>query len=233
MRSTNDNEAITRLPVLLLSSQENSEGWVTASEGAQVHGQKLIVLKRFPVRVVPESALAQFASPKTRAAFEATYGRVPEEFARQLLSMLGIVGAAETNDLGKVAMLAERAAPKGLAASWAKLNAVISPWNKAAATLNTGLLGTMPVLWQKESQLAPALLCRTPQMALFAHALFAITGKYGLRGCRRCGTPFFASRNRQSFCSYKCRTAEAMKRYRANLKLKESRSRKRGRRTKP
>jgi hypothetical protein len=171
------------------------------------------------VRVMPANALAQFASPRTRAAFEAAYGRVPGDFTQQLLSMLGIVGAAKSNDLVKVAILAERAAPKGLPASWAKLNAVISPCDKAAATLNTGLFGTMPVLWQKGSLLAPALFCLTPAQALFAHALFQVGG---VGVCRRCGNPFLASRAKQSYCSHKCRVAEGMQRYRRRLKQQQA-----------
>jgi hypothetical protein len=220
MKSANDNEAITKLPILLFARKDSGEGWIAASEPALVHGESVRVLKRYPVRVVPANALAQFAHPSTRAVFEATYGRIPEAFSQQLLPMLGIAGAIRKSDLKTVAMLAERAAnPTGkLAAAWAKLNAVVTPWDKVAATLNTGLFGIMPVLWQREAQLAPALFCQTPQMALFAHALFTVTSRHGLRVCRRCGNPFFALRDNHSSCGYKCRVAQAMKRYRRNLK---------------
>jgi hypothetical protein len=226
VKRDNDNKAITTLPVLLLTRSDSGDGWVTAPDPnpVLVHGEKLRVLKRHPVRIVPEDALQQFASPKTRPKFEAEFGRIPEEFSRQLLSMLGIAGAARKNALSQVAMLAARAAPKGkLAASWARLSAVVSPWDRVAATLNTGLFGIMPVIWKKESQLRPALLCLTAQRALFAHALFRVGG---VGACRRCGNPFFASRDKQSYCSYRCRVAEAMKRYR------KRQGRKLGRRTK-
>jgi len=235
----NDNEAITRLPVLVLAEKGSGDGWVTTPDPniGLVHGEKLRVLKRYPVRVLPVGALQQFLKTRgkleKRAKFEAEFGHVPEDFAQQLVSTLSIAGAAREHDLRRVAALAEKAAPKGkLAPSWAKVSAVVSPWDNVAATLNTGLFGAMPVIWQKESRLAPALLCRTLQMALFAHAMFAAIGKFGLGFCRRCGNPFFASRKDQTSCSYRCRAAEAMRRYRASLKEKgESQSRKRGRRT--
>jgi hypothetical protein len=192
-----------------------------------VHGENLRVLKRHAVRVVPADALRKFASPNSRAKFEADFGRIPIDFSRQLLSVLGIANAAEKHDFKQVAILAERAvATAGKSAvAWSKLNAVLSPWDKVTATLNTGIHGAFPVVWQRGSQLIPALLCRSPQTALFAHALFAVTGKYGLGYCRRCGNPFFASRAKQSYCSYRCRVAEGMKRYRKSPKYLKGRTR--------
>lgn len=224
MRRYNYNEAITGFPVLLPATKDSGDGWVAAPEPVQLEGQRVPLFKRHPVRVVPAEALIQFANPETRATFEAAFGRVEADFRLQLLSMLGIVNAIEKDDTTMAAEMAARAtASHGeVAASWARAEALFSPWDKAAATLNAGLFRIMPVLWRKGTQLAPALLCRTPAQALFAHALFRVTGKHGLGVCRRCGNPFFASRSRQSFCSYKCRTAEAMKRYRANLKLNET-----------
>lgn len=220
--------------MLLPATKDSGDGWVAAPEPVQLEGQRVPLFKRHRVRVVPAEALIQFANPETRATFEAAFGRVEADFRLQLLSMLGIVNAIEEDDTTMAAEMAARAAASQgeVAVAWARAETLFSPWDKAAATLNTGLFGIMPVLWQKGSQLTPALLCRTPAQALFAHALYKVTGKHGLGVCRRCGNPFFASRNRQSFCSYKCRTAEAMKRYRANLKLKESKKRKRARQVK-
>jgi len=200
-----DNEAITRLPVLLFTTEDNGDGWVAAPV-LQSNGQRIVT--RRPVRRVPPSVLEQFASPKTRASFETTYGSIRHDFTQQLLSMIGIAGAAKKNDLKQVAILAERAATprEKLAAS--------SPWDRVAAALNTGLFRTLPVLWQKEQQLVPALLCLTPAQALFAHALFRLAG---VGRCRKCGSPFFAVRSRQHYCGYRCRVAEAMRRYRRKV----------------
>ena len=225
-RSTNDNEAITKLPILLIAGEGvKGDGWIAAPELVQVLSGKGMVLKRQPVRVVPERALAQFASPKTRGAFESAFGHIPETSAKQLLSLLAIAHAAEKKDLKQVAILVERAETSAGTAvpSWAVASAVHSPWDRVGAALNTGLHKSMLVLWQKETQLVPGLLCWDTAQALFAHALFVITGKMGLGVCRRCGNPFFASRSRQSFCSYRCRAAQAMKRYRKKLKSKAQR----------
>ena len=240
VRSINHNEAITKLPVLLIADPKvGLDGWVTGPEEAYPQGEGLTVIKRHPVRVLPETALDQFANPKTRAAFESVFGRVPQDTSRQLLSMLGVCGAAAKNDLQQVAILAGQAAA-ATGKGWPLVSAGPSLWDGVAAALNAGLSGgsssrpPTPVLWQKkESQLLPALLCFDAAQALFAHALFRISGKRGLLACRRCGNPFFASRHQQSFCSYRCRTAEAMKRYRAKLELRESQRREGGgRRTK-
>ena len=233
MIRANDNEAITkrqpasaRLPVLFLGRKDVGDGWVTSHQSTHLHGQRITLSKRYPVRVVPVSALDQFV--KTRRT---ELGAVPKDFAHQLFSMLGIAGATLENDPRKAAKLAQRAAlqatlakgEKGtVAASWDKLSTFLSPWDKVAATLNTGLFGAVPVLWQKGTQLAPALLCQTPAQALFAHALFRVSGKHGLGVCSRCGNPFFASREQHVFCSYQCRVAAAMKRYRRNLKRRRA-----------
>jgi hypothetical protein len=216
--------------VLVLATGNTREGWVTAPDSApvQVQGERLRVLKRHPVRVVPSEALQQFVRRQTRAKFEAIYGPVPQDFGRQLLAMLGIVDAVRENNPQQVAKMAERAAPRGkLAASWATVQAVMLPWDRVAATVNTGLFGTMLVLWQQSaSQAVPALLCRTASQALFALAVFRLSGKHGARICRRCGNPFFASRDKQRYCNYRCRIAAGMERYRKGPKyLKRRRHR--------
>lgn len=231
LKRANDNDTITRLPILLQTEQDCGDGWFVSPAPTTIRGERVTKPRRNPVRVVPASALPQFASPTTRASFEAAYGSVREDFTLQLLSLLGIAGATKNNDLEKVAMLAERASgSRGkLATSIDTVSAVISPWDKVGATLNTGLFGiisvtpVMPVLWQKGSHLTPALLCQTPAQALFAHALFEVAGRQGMGVCRRCGNPFFATRTQHSYCGYRCRQAEAQKRYRRKLKSKESR----------
>lgn len=238
MRRANTNEAITRLPILLAArSEAEGEGWVSGPELAQVLSGAGMVTKRYPVRVVPKDALGQFADRRTRPGFESVFGRVPQDLAAKLLALLAIANAAKEGNATEVARLAWRSEiSKGISTPYAATaSAVREPWDRVGATLNEGLIdkGTTPVLWQKESykqrQYMPALLCVDAAHALFAHALFLIAGKRGVGICSRCGSVFFVSRKQQAFCSYRCRTAEAMKRYRANLKQKGSERRKRAR----
>lgn len=226
MRRDNDNEPITPLPILLLAvpgdrdARSRDDGWVMGLEHA--YGGGGTAIDRLPVRLVPRNGLQQYANLKTRAAFESAFGSVPEGVRATILLMLGIAVAAEEKDLEKVAKLAGNAAI-ATGKAWAVISVGPSPWDGVAAALNAGLSGTgshpvTVVLWQKkESQLMPALLCFDTAQALFAQALFFIA-RQGLGLCRRCGNPFFAVRGNQSWCNYKCRVADSMKRYRAKLK---------------
>jgi hypothetical protein len=218
------------MPILLLlrSDREgwkDNDGWITGPERAHPDGNGLKIIERNPVRVVPENALLRFVSPKTRAAVESSFGRISNDACELLSSLLGIAGAARDHDLGQAVEFAGRAAVK-TGKLW-PIVSVASLWDGVAAAINAGLsdkLRATPVVWQKtESQLMPALLCSDAAQALLAHALFTITGQRGLRVCQRCGNPFFAARGTHSFCTYRCRTANAMKGYRKKLKLAESR----------
>lgn len=211
------------------------EGWISVLEYGVPGGifKDAQFLGAQPVREVPESALDHFMDRNTRPQFEAAFGRIPRERTEQLILILGMADAARKDDFDQALAMANRAAKKGkLVEPIAALDSFRMPWSSVGAALNAGLSGSALVLWERDSQIVPALYCRDAAMALLAHVIFRISGLHGLGICRRCGKSFSASRNRQSFCGYKCRTAEGMKRYRARLKLKESRSRKHGGRTK-
>jgi hypothetical protein len=126
----------------------------------------------------------------------------------------------------------ESATPRYKAATLA----VRSPLDSLGALLNAALLtsGITPVLWQRElyresffeSQLMPALLCPNCTQALFVHALFRISYKWGLRVCAHCKLLFSVSASAtQSVecCSRRCSLAENQRRYRTRKKLKQKR----------
>lgn len=211
MKRANYNEAIThmamperRIPVLLPSGRAKQDGQVS-----------------FPphkVRRVPATAMEMFLDAKGRGRFENEYGIVSEADRVNLLYMLGMANAIANNSWKSVIkVIAERAGTDEDA--WVHLYSSVrqNPLVALNKALNNGLRKIRFVVWwaDHEKRFAPGLYCKDPGSALYALAIAHLGDSGTLAICLRCGTPLITSRRRQKYCSYRCRAAAGMSRYRA------------------
>lgn len=211
MRRVNSNEAITsmampegRIPVIIPSSRRKQDGQVS--------------FLPHKVRRVPAIALKLFLDAKGRARFEKEYGMVSRADRVNLLFMLGMANAIANNSWKSVIkVIAERAGTDEDA--WAHLYSSVrqNPLVALNRAMNNGLRKIRFVVWwaDREKRFAPGLYCKDPGSALYALAIAHLGDRGTLAICLRCGTPLITSRRRQKYCSYRCRAASGMSRYRA------------------
>ena len=218
VRRTNPNEPITpSIPVLLPANERIRDGRMASFSTA----------RSFGVRVVPTRALEMFVNPQERKVFERDYGRVPEKGRKRLLYVLGLMAAIEGRDSealrrGVEAWVANAEDPEN--AFWHLWYWEVRPAPLYALNreLNYGVGKARFVVWwsDRERRFVPGLWCENTLTALYALALSYVAKPGGLSVCLRCRTPFFRLRGRQRYCSYRCRVAAGMVRYRARKKRK-------------
>ena len=109
--------------------------------------------------------------------------------------------------------------------------ALARPQAWLASYFASGLEGASFVVWWDERQkvLAPGILCKKHRATPYALAAAFLQQPKGIGICLRCNTPFKRKRSQQSWCSTRCRCAEAMARLRqggTQHRTKEIRSRK-------
>jgi hypothetical protein len=174
-------------------------------------------------------------NPQFKEEFKSKYGELPSQWRDVLYDDLQIADALEQGDSNRASQLIEKhlGDPK-----WNKAAVAASdPAAFLASHITAGLRGVRVVLWKEDGsgKLRPGLYCPQPRQLTYG-LLVAHLGKPGsYTACKRCGGLFQKRRAWQPYCSYKCRVAEAMKRYRAKKKKRErenSRGGKHGRRTK-
>ena len=211
---------LERRPITVLLRSAEGDGWICEYDGDGMPP------KRQSVRVVPEEALDQFRK-LARAGFETTFGQITEQVRQKLVTMSRIAQASKTRDLKKVAKLAWETVSSEIPAPGDDLvksryrvasAAVRSPLDAVGAMLNAelGTGRTSVVMWQRESRrdshLMPALLCSDVTQALFIHALFRLSRKWGLKICPHCKALFSSSQFQGDCCSRRCSLAENSKR---------------------
>lgn len=98
--------------------------------------------------------------------------------------------------------------------------ALARPHAWLASYFTSGLEGASFVVWWDEHQeaLAPGILCVKKRATQYALAAALLRQPKGIGICLRCNTPFKRKRSQQSWCSTRCRCAEAMVRMRQGSK---------------
>jgi hypothetical protein len=218
--STNHNEALTTLsvperavPVLIACAPKGRDGFTTLRD---------LSASSLSVRRVPKDGLQAFLDDKRRALFENQYGAVPQRQRERLLYLLGLADAVSRRDVRAMRKAVETYVPdhEWLEPVWREI--ARSPLGELHSELNSGIRGTRFVVWwaERERRLAPGIYCKDVTSALFALALSTIGQPGGVGVCKRCHKPFIRLRTgpKQDYCSYKCRVAAGMVRYRARKK---------------
>jgi hypothetical protein len=98
--------------------------------------------------------------------------------------------------------------------------ALARPHAWLASYFASGLEGASFVVWwdEKQKALAPGVLCVKQRATPYALAAAFLRQPKGVGICLRCNTPFRRKRAQQSWCSARCRCAEAMARLRQSSK---------------
>jgi hypothetical protein len=222
MRHTNDNEALTHLgmpertiPVLIPCERGARDGFTALGEPSNTS-----------VRRVGRKVLQEFLDETRRASVERKYGAVPRRDRERILYLLGLADAISRRDPRRL-----RAAVEGFVSDqewlqplWEQI--ARSPLQELQNELNSLIANARLVVWwaDRERRMALGIYCDTASSALSALILSTIGQPGGLGVCRRpqCRKPFIRLRgtSKQDYCSYKCRVAAGMVRYRARKKRK-------------
>ncbi len=223
MKRVNNNEALTHLsmperniPVLIPSSEAKGAGWVIGN-GKPQH-----------VRVVPADALRLFLDEHDRQGFEKQFGVVGEQSRRHLLFLLGLADAIKKRDTQELHGVVRRYCEDGTEWGW-DFEAYIlrglyrNPSHELCTDLNRGIREVRLVVWwaKHEKRYAPGIYCKDISTALHALTLSRIGEPGSLAVCERCHSPFIRTRAAKEYCSYRCRVAAGMERYRERQKRKK------------
>lgn len=180
-------------------------------------------------------ALKEAIDPRLRQKFADTYGELPDLWRGVVLDDMQIADALQQGDSKRAQQLIEKHLNDPLSDDAAL--AASDPSAFLSSHITNGLAEVRLVVWKGKGtgKLRPGVYCEKARQVVYA-LLVARLGRPGsYSACKRCGKVFEKRRAWQPYCSYKCRVAEAMKRYRANKKKRErgkSQGRKSGRRPK-
>lgn len=238
VRTTNHNEPITAIselprapiPILVSAPVRQRDGRSVFPTPKVVRGRERLVLQQRDLRIVPRESLEQFVDSRKRRDFEKQFGPVPDEDRKELIYLLNLGGAVSESkqDLQRALAALDKAVRARSEGEpdidhHLYVEARQTPAYALCRIMNRGIQRVRFIVWwvERERRLAPGLYCEDTSSALFALALVSLGGPGSLCVCLRCGTPFFARRGKQVYCSYRCQTAAAMMRYRANKKQRE------------
>ena len=152
---------------------------------------------------------------------------LPPLWAEHYKDLISLTTAAGKSGSDTVAKLVESLTEEAQYAEEAQKN----PRAWIATYFHGGLSGAQLVLWSDEragGKLRPGIVCWQPRAIPYALLACNIAYAKGLRICRRpkCGKPFRATREKQVYCTERCRHADEQ----ARLRLKRRKSSRRAKR---
>jgi hypothetical protein len=230
MKIDNHNEAITTLalperaiPVLIAARSNDGDGFVSFMPWIYRLDNRGL-WRGGNVRRVSKNILSALENPAQRKRVEQEYGKVKETDWSRLLRLLAVgdrLAAGGWKPINKPHIPTSQAASSGH-------SMLIIPSSSSSETtpsdltraFTDGLERSRFVVWwaEPEQKFAPGIYCDDLVTALFALVLSRIGQPGGLGVCRHCVQPFFRSRSKQRYCTYRCQTAAGMRRYRMKLK---------------
>ena len=149
-----------------------------------------------------------------------TWSQVPESQKLQILNIVAVIRALESDDRGAaqraILALKEKAGPLVLGIVKASLNEPGFLQDTLVKDLCNRLDSVRLVLWKTQGRIAPGILCPDISTAFFVHLLMSAVGaRASLRLCPKCGKIFLQKRADQDYCSVKCRESHRVERWRA------------------
>lgn len=217
MSYRNHNEAITRVamperktPILIpWKEASNCSGhffaaaWPENEESGTEWGF---------VKVVDVRYLAQYLN--SRKVFEKTYGPVQEVDAKRIRFVLDLADSIRRRKPRLAANAINRAF--GETPTWVHLRVWNNPQYWLTGLFNSGLTKCRPLVWYSTvvDRIAQGTFAEDSATALLLLALASIgdLGAFGI--CKRCTNLFFRIKPSKRYCSERCRSADAMARFR-------------------
>lgn len=203
------------LPLLVRCKAEERDGRLCRLESSlppekRSHPALPLGMVSYNVRVLPLVSV-----PENPEQLRKAVAGLPPLWGEHYKDLIRLTTAIGKSDSATVAKLVEAQTEEAHYAKEAEKN----PRAWLATYFNSGLSGAQLVLWsdeRAEGKLKPGIMCWQSRAIPFALLACNIAYAKGLRVCRRakCSKVFPASREKQVYCSDRCRHAEEQARLR-------------------